>query len=139
MTETTPNVKDFVNASKNKPSRSRAKSTAHDGAAKVSTADKKAAIAEVIDAVAAKGIADGQALAQETYAEAFLSELSNQKRAFEALTYETIQGKAKQKTANILKPQAQQLQLAGSTDTQDQDVIIPCEQWIAWEAIEDED
>lgn len=115
--------------------RNRTKSTAHDEAAKASTADKKAAIAEAIDAVAAKGIADGQALAQETYASAFLSELSNQKRAFDALSFETIQGKAKQKTANILKPQAQQLQLAGSTDTQD--VIVPCEQWLAWEAMDE--
>lgn len=118
--------------------RSRAKSTAHDGDAKASATSKKAAIAESIDAVAAKAIADAQALAQETYANAFLSELSNQKRAFDALSFETIQGKAKQKTANILKPQAQ-LQLAGSADTQpDTDVIVPCDQWIAWE-LEDED
>ena len=119
--------------------RSRAKSTAHDGDAKASATSKKAAIAESIDAVAAKAIADAQALAQETYASAFLSELNNQQRAFDALSFETIQGKAKQKTANILKPQARQLQLAGGADTQpDTDVIVPCDQWIAWE-LEDED
>jgi hypothetical protein len=116
--------------------RSRTKSTAHDGDAKASATSKKAAIAESIDAVAAKAIADAQALAQETYASAFLSELNNQQRAFDALSFETIQGKAKQKTANILKPQARQLQLAGGADTQPdtQDVIVPCEQWIAWES-----
>lgn len=135
MTETTPNIKERVAAAAPKTSRSRTKSTAHDGDAKASATSKKAAIAESIDAVAAKAIADAQALAQETYANAFLSELSNQKRAFDALSFETIQGKAKQKTANILKPQVQQLQLAGSPDTQD--VIVPCEQWIAWES-EDE-
>lgn len=134
MTETTPNIKDRVAATATKPPRSRAKSTAHDGDAKASASSKKAAIAESIDAVAAKAIADAQALAQETYASAFLSELSNQKRAFDALSFETIQGRAKQKTANILKP-AQQLQLAGSADTPD--VIVPCEQWIAWESEDD--
>jgi hypothetical protein len=138
MTDTATSTKDRINnaATAPKASRSRAKSTAHDVDAKASASSKKAAIAESIDAVAAKGIADAQALAQETYASAFLSELSNQKRAFDALSFETIQGKAKQKTANILKPQAPQLQLTGSEPQID--VIVPCEQWIAWES-EDED
>lgn len=130
MTETTPNVKDFVNASKNKPPRNRAKSTIHDVVGNISKVEKKSQIKDVTNAIAAKAIADADAFADELYSEAFLNRLSVKREAIEALSFIQLQGKAKQKTAHVLSG-GDQLQLAGSADIIEPTIkIFACEDWL---------
>ena len=130
MTETTPSIRDVVNAStKNKASRSTAKkSTAHDGADAVSKNAKKAQIADITSAINGKAIADADSYADELYSESFLNRLLVKREGIEALTFVQLQGKAKQKTAHVLEA-TQQLQIAGSPDPAPTK-IFACEDWL---------
>lgn len=129
MTETTPSVKDFVNASKAKAPRTTKKSTTHDGADAVSKNAKKSAIADITSAITGKAIADADSFADELYSEAFLNRLSVKRGGIEALSFTQLQGKAKQKTAHVLGG-GDQLQLAGSNSEPEAVKIFACEDWL---------
>lgn len=128
MTDTTPSIKERVNAASPKsPSRSRAKSTTHDTEGNASKADKKAQIKDLTSAITSKASADADTFADELYSESFLNRLTLKRKGIEALSFTQLQGKAKQKTAHVLESQPQ-TQITGSIDVESQ--IFACEDWL---------
>ena len=128
MTEITPSIKDFVNASKSKPPRNSKKSTAHDGADTVSKSAKKAQISDITSAITSKAIADAETFSRELYSEAFLNHLIVKRQGIDALNFTQLQAKAKQKTAHVLES-GEQLQLTGAAESQPR--IYACEDWLS--------
>ena len=128
MTETTPSIKDFVNASKSKPPRNTTKSTTHDCANTVSKSAKKAQISDITSAITSKAIADAETFSDELYSEAFLNHLTVKRQGIDALNFTQLQAKAKQKTAHVLES-GEQLQLTGAAESQPR--IYACEDWLS--------
>lgn len=126
-----------MNAGKTKAPRATAtrntkKSSTHDSADTVSKNAKKSQIADITSAITGKAIADADSFADEVYSEAFLNRLLVKREGIEALSFNQLQSKAKQKTAHVLNgTDNQQLQLAGSSDPHSQPVkIFACEDWL---------
>lgn len=113
-------------------------SSVHDEVITGKLADYQDQLADDDQAIVQRGIADELARKKALYFSARAQASKHCVAEIEAISSETITNRAIRKSANLLAPHpTAQLQLTGSADTVS--ALPTCEDWCAWEAMEDED